>query len=82
MYTWEVQAAAVRRHASFRVLSETGDQQLSELRATHSRPLAMGAVAESLGLLSLARREFQAVKETQSQQGGLLLDRLTSLRGH
>jgi hypothetical protein len=82
MYTWEVQAAGVTRRASFRVLSQTGDQQLSELRATNPGPLAMGAVAESLGLLSLARQEFEAVKETRSEQGGLLLDHVTSLRGH
>jgi anti-sigma factor RsiW len=86
IYTWEVQAAgrarSVPRRASFRVLSQAGDQQLSDLRATHPAPLAMGAVAESLGLLSLARQEFETVKETQSQQGGLLLDHITSLRGH
>jgi anti-sigma factor RsiW len=86
IYTWEVQAAgrglSVPRRASFRVLSQTGDQQLSELRAAHPAPLAMGAVAESLGLLSLARQEFEALKETQPQQGGLLLDHVTSLRGH
>jgi hypothetical protein len=86
MYTWEVQAAgrtrAVARQASFRVLSQAGGQQLSELRTTHPAPLAMGAAAESLGLLSLARQEFETVKQTRSEQGGLLLDHVTSLRGH
>lgn len=84
MYRWEVRAAGKTHQAAFRVLGRSEWEQLARVRASHPGPLAMGAVAESLGLLSLAQEEFQelAKQGSQSQNGEMLLDRINSLRGH
>lgn len=83
LYTWEVQGNGVKHDAAFRVLPQTQYNELIRVRASQPGPLAMGAVAESLGLLSLAQREFQAVAQqgSQSPNGAILLDRINSLRG-
>lgn len=83
-YTWEVRAAGVTHRAAFRVLGRSESEQLARARASNPGPLALGAVAESLGLISLAQQEFEtmAKRGSQSQQGAILLDRINSLRGH
>jgi hypothetical protein len=85
IYTWDIQGGATSHRAAFRVLGRSEAEEFSRVRAGMPGPLAMGAVAESLGLLSEAQREFQTVTHlnqgTSSQQGVLLLDRVTALRG-
>jgi hypothetical protein len=82
-YTWEVQGGAMVHAAAFRVLGRSEWEELSSVREKSPGPLAMGAAAQSLGLLSLAQQEFQIFSQqgSQSQQGAILLDRVTSLRG-
>jgi len=82
-YTWEVQAGGMTHVASFRVLGQRDSEELARVRATNPGPLALGAAAESLGLLSLAQQEFLMLSKngSQSQQGAILLDRITSIRG-
>jgi hypothetical protein len=83
VYTWEVESAGVRHRGTFRVLGESQEKALESIRARHgSSHLVMGAVSEELGLLTPAKREFEAMAKdkAQSQQAEKLLNRIDALR--
>jgi hypothetical protein len=85
-YTWEVRASIsgeVAHRASFRVLGDSEEQTLAQLRASGAGPLALGAVAQQFGLLSMAESEFEKLAKDQprSQDAAKLLEHVTSLRG-
>jgi len=85
-YTWEVRAAgsgSVDPHRGmFRVLGASEEQTLAQLRASGAGPLALGAVAQEFGLLSMAQREFEKLAKDapQSPDAAKLLEHVTSLR--
>jgi anti-sigma factor RsiW len=82
-YTWEIASAGETRRASFRVLGDDDQAKLQEVRASKVGPLALGAVAQQLGLLSLAEREFEALtkEKPKSQDAVKLLDHVIEMRG-
>jgi hypothetical protein len=97
IYTWEVrasgsadlhhtdavhQAGAVHK-GMFRVLGDSEEQTLAQLRASGAGPLALGAVAQQFGLLSMAQREFEKLAKDlpRSQDAEKLLEHVTLLRG-
>ncbi len=64
VYHWEVRTAAGAGEASFRVLSETGEKELTEARSSNVGPKAIGQLEQGMGLLSLAEQDFaNLVKE-------------------
>ncbi len=83
MYTWEIGWAGQTRQASFRVLGEADQAKLAEVRASKVGPMALGAVAQQLGLLSLAEQQFEtlAKEKPKSQDAAKLLDRVIEMRG-
>jgi hypothetical protein len=87
MYTWEVRAAgsgpADSYSGMFRVLGDSEEQTLAQLRASGAGPLALGAVEQQFGLLSQAQREFEklAKDSPRSQDAEKLLEHVTALRG-
>lgn len=82
-YTWRIESNGQTRSATFRVLSGADEQKLSETRASGASPLALGAVAENMGLLSIAQQEFSTVAKDQpgSKDAAKLLDHVMELRG-
>jgi len=82
-YTWEIGSSGETRTASFRVLGEADEAKLAEVRASNVGPMALGAVAQQFGLLSLAEREFEtlAKEKPKSQDAVKLLDRVIEIRG-
>jgi hypothetical protein len=82
VYTWEVRAAGQSRSASFRVLDAGDEAKLAQLRSANVGSLALGAVAQQMGLLSLAQGEFQELRKQQpdSTEAAKLLDHLKELR--
>jgi hypothetical protein len=66
----------------FRVLGASEEQTLAQLRASGAGPLALGAVAQEFGLLSMAQREFEKLAKDapQSPDAAKLLEHVTSLR--
>lgn len=77
-YVWEVRTADQMHRGVFRVLGASEEQTLAQLRASGAGPLALGAVAEQFGLLTLAETEFAMLK---SQEGTKLLHNVDSLLG-
>jgi hypothetical protein len=77
-YVWEVRTPDQMHRGVFRVLGASEEQTLAQLRASGAGPLAMGAVAEQFGLLTLAETEFAMLK---SQEGTKLLHNVDSLLG-
>lgn len=77
-YTWRISSNGQARTASFRVLSASDEQKLSETRASGAGPLALGAVAENMGLLSVAQQEFSTAG---TKDAAKLLDHVMALRG-
>jgi len=82
-YTWEIDANGQTRRASFRVLDMSGEGKLSEVRSSGAGALAMGAVAENMGLLSLAQEEFETAtrQQPQSRDAAKMLEHVNELRG-
>jgi hypothetical protein len=86
-YEWEVRAegsgSADLHRGMFGVLGDSEEQTLAQLRASGAGPLALGAVAQQFGLLSMAQREFEklAKDSPRSQDAEKLLEHVTSLRG-
>jgi anti-sigma factor RsiW len=83
VYTWEVRAAGQSKAASFRVLDSANETRLAEVRNAKVGSLALGAVAQQLGLLSLAQNEFQELHKQQptSKEAEKLLTGVNELRG-
>jgi hypothetical protein len=83
VYSWEVESAGQSHRGTFRVLSQGQWQELEKVRAAHGNShLAIGAVSAELGLLTPARREFEAMAKdpAQAQQAAKLLSRVDSLK--
>jgi hypothetical protein len=82
-YRWQIESNGQTRSASFRVLDQQSEEKLGEVRASGAGPLAMGAVAENMGLLTLAQQEFQTAKSEQpkSKEATKLLEHVNGLRG-
>lgn len=83
MYTWEVESGGQKHRGTFRVLGENQRRELEKVRAEQgSSHLVMGAVSEQLGLLTPAKREFEAMAKDsrQAQQAGKLLSHIEALR--
>jgi anti-sigma factor ChrR (cupin superfamily) len=82
-YTWQIQDNGETRRASFRVLNDSSEAKLDQVRASGAGSLAMGAVAEQMGLLSMAQEEFGRLEKEQprSKDAAKLLDRVNELRG-
>jgi anti-sigma factor ChrR (cupin superfamily) len=83
VYTWEVRAAGQSKSALFRVLDSNDETKLAEVRNSKVGSLALGAVAQQLGLLTLAQTEFQELQKQQprSKEAEKLLNNVNSLRG-
>ena len=81
-YRWQITDGQTRT-ATFRVLSDADEQKLSEVRETRPGALALGAVAQQMGLLSIAQQQFEALKKAQpdSQDAAKLLDHVNEMRG-
>jgi hypothetical protein len=79
----EVHHADTVHRGMFRVLGDSEEQTLAQLRASGAGPLALGAVAQQFGLLSMAQREFEKLAQDlpRSQDAEKLLEHITSLRG-
>ncbi len=82
-YRWQIQGDGQTRTATFRVLSEADQRKLSEVRETRPGALALGAVAQQMGLLSIAQQQFETLKKQQpnSQDAAKLLDHVNEMRG-
>lgn len=82
-YRWQITGGGETRTATFRVLSESDEDKLSQVRATNPGPKALGAVAQDMGLLSLAQQQFETLKRQQpdSEDATKLLDHVNELRG-
>lgn len=82
-YTWQIQGNGETRRASFRVLNGASEAKLDQVRASGAGSLAMGAVAEQMGLLSIAQEEFGRLQKEQprSKDAAKLLDHVNELRG-
>jgi len=82
-YRWQVAGGGETRTATFRVLNEADEERLSQVREMRPTPLALGAVAQQMGLLSIAQQQFETLKKEQpnSQDAAKLLDHVNEMRG-
>ncbi len=82
VYHWEVRTAVETKQASFRVLSEPGEKELTEARSSKVGPKAIGQLEQGMGLLSLAEQDFaKLVKEDPgSKDARDLLDQVERLK--
>lgn len=82
-YTWEIDSAGEKRSASFRILGAADEAKLAEVRASKVGPMALGAVAQQFGLLSLAQQQFEALakEKPKSRDAVKLLDHVIEMRG-
>jgi hypothetical protein len=83
-YTWQVTVAGTTEQASFRVLDD-GQVMLwrAILEAHRDSHLVVGLVAQQLGMLAIAEREYTAVTKSfpDSNTAALLLNNVSDLRG-
>lgn len=82
-YTWQVTVAGASEQASFRVLDEGQAILWKAMQASHrSSHLVMGLVAEQLGMLAIAEREYTELTKAypDSNTAALLLNNVTDLR--
>jgi len=82
-YTWQVTVAGQTEQASFRVLDD-GQVMLwrATLAAHKDSHLVIGLVAQQLGMLAIAEREYTALTKVypDSNTAALLLNNVTDLR--
>ncbi len=82
-YAWQVAVSGVSEQASFRVMDDGQVILWKAMQAAHRNShLVMGLVAQQLGLLSIAEREYAALTKAypESQTAALLLNNVTDLR--
>jgi hypothetical protein len=82
-YTWQVAVAGVSEQASFRVLDDGQVTLWRAMQAAHRNShLIIGLVAQQLGLLAIAEREYTALIKAypDSETAALLLNNVTDLR--
>jgi len=82
-YTWQVSVTGVSEQASFRVLDDGQATLWRAMQAAHrDSHLVIGLVAEQLGLLGIAEREYTALTKAfpESNTAALLLNNVGELR--
>jgi hypothetical protein len=82
-YTWQVTVAGATETASFRVLDDGQSMLWRAMLAAHrDSHLVIGLVAQQLGMLAIAEREYTAVTKSfpESSTAELLLNNITELR--
>lgn len=82
-YTWQVSVAGTSEQASFRVLDEGQMMLWRAMQAAHKDShLVIGLVAQQLGMLGIAEREYTAVTKAypDSSTAALLLNNVSQLR--
>jgi hypothetical protein len=82
-YTWQLMAEGVSARASFRILDDAQSKIWTAVQADHAKShLAMGTVAQQLGMLGIAEREFTALVKDhpQSETAMRLLSNVQELR--
>ena len=83
IYTWQVTVPGMVERASFRVLDQAEQNLWKGIRAGHADShLALGLVAQQLGLLVFAEREFRKLTEQypDSETAARLLENVVALR--
>lgn len=82
-YTWQVTVAGASEQASFRVLDDGQVMLWRAMLAAHrDSHLVIGLVAQQLGMLAIAEREYTALTKAypDSNTAALLLNNVTDLR--
>jgi hypothetical protein len=82
-YTWQVTVSGATEQASFRVLDDGQVMLWHAMLAAHrDSHLIIGLVAQQLGMLSIAEREYTALTKAlpDSNTAGLLLNNVSDLR--
>ncbi len=82
-YTWQVSVTGVTEQASFRVLDDREVNVWKATQAAHKDShLVIGVVAQQLGMLGIAEREYTALAKEypESNTAALLLNNVTQLR--
>ena len=82
-YTWQVTVAGQTEQASFRVLDDGQLMLWRAMLAAHKDShLVIGLVAQQLGMLAIAEREYTALTKAypDSNTAALLLNNVTDLR--
>ena len=82
-YTWQVTVAGATEQASFRVLDDGQVELWRAMLAAHrDSHLMIGLVAEQLGMLAIAEREYTALTKAfpDSNTAALLLNNVSDLR--
>jgi hypothetical protein len=82
-YTWQVTVAGATEQASFRVLDDGQVMLWRAMLAAHrDSHLVVGLVAEQLGMLAIAEREYTALTKSfpDSNTAALLLNNVSDLR--
>lgn len=82
-YTWQVTVAGASEQASFRVLDDGQAMLWRAMLAAHSQShLLIGLVAQQLGMLAIAEREYTALTKAfpDSNTAALLLNNVTDIR--
>ena len=82
-YTWQVSVTGVMEQASFHVLDDRQVNLWKAMQAAHrDSHLVIGLVAQQLGMLGIAEREYTALTKAypESNTAALLLNNVTQLR--
>jgi hypothetical protein len=82
-YTWQVNSAGATEQASFRVLDDGQEMLWRAMLAAHKDShLIIGLVAQQLGMLAIAEREYTALTKAfpDSNTAALLLNNVGELR--
>jgi len=82
-YTWQVTVSGATETASFRVLDQGQATLWRAMQAAHKDShLVIGLVAQQLGMLAIAEREYTALTKSfpESSTAALLLNNITELR--
>ena len=82
-YTWQVTVAGATEQASFRVLDDGQAMLWRAMLAAHKDShLVIGLVAQQLGMLAIAEREYTELTKAfpDSNTAALLLNNITELR--
>lgn len=82
-YTWQVTVSGTTEQASFRVLDDGQAMLWRAMLAAHrDSHLVVGLVAQELGMLAIAEREFTELTKSfpDSNTAALLLNNITDLR--
>src|SRR5258708_3825724 len=81
-YNWEVIGLGDVHRAQLRVLGDAAAAELAQLRATRGNEhFVVGTVAQQYGMLTVARREFEALlkQQPQSEEAARLLTNVNAL---